>query len=380
MFPYLYTAATACLNLLALPLLPLFALRPKYRRSLPARFFPVANPPLPGDGIHLHACSLGEVRALAPLMDRLSKPRVSVVTQTGYEAAKGYGVPLAYLPFEPWLWLWLRPQRALVVMEAELWYLLFFLAKRRGAKTILLNGRISDRSYPKYRRFAWFYRRLLSHVDLVLAQTTKDRERFKELGAKRVEVAGNVKFLARPVATGRYPKPEGRLIVAASTHDPEEEIIATAWIEAGRPGRLLIVPRHPERFDEVDQLLNHIAKREGIGYHRLSQRGDLEGDLILADRMGELVEFYSIADLVVLGGSFVPHVGGHNPIEAAHFQKPIVSGPYYYNQESSYAGVEGITIADPQELAKFLKTPLPPSRIVQGFDVGLLVKELEDVV
>ena len=150
---------------------------------------------------------------------------------------------------------------------------------------------------------------MFANIDHVYAQSEEDKKRLEALGAKNVEVTGNIKLLSRPVVAKKYDKVRP-LIVAASTHDPEEEIVATDWVmtQMGK-STLAVVPRHPERFDEVDELLRHIAEREGLSYHRLSQKEDLHADIVLVDQMGELINLYAIADLVILGGSFVEGIG-----------------------------------------------------------------------
>ncbi len=221
---------------------------------------------------------------------------------------------MRYLPFEPLLWFWVRPQKVLAVMEAELWYLLFYLAKRRGAKTMLINARISDRSWRSYRRFAWFYRKIFLWVDEVYAQSETDRERLETLGAKRVVVTGNIKLAEPAKAAKRYPKPSGIVVTAASTHEGEEEGILDAflrWREGHPDAKLLIVPRHPERFEKVFGLAR-AAAGEALRVGRWSQTRSLEADIVVIDVMGELVNFYAVSDIVVLGGAFAP-VGGHNP-------------------------------------------------------------------
>ncbi len=379
MFAFFYTALTVLVWLVLLPFLPFLMLKQKYRRSLAARFLCLNNPPFQKSLVHFHACSLGEVKALTPLVHYFKESNISVITQTGFDAAKAYIADVRYLPFEPLLWWWLRPQKALVVMEAELWYLLFYVSRRRGAKTFLVNARISDRSYNRYKRFAWLYRRIFAHIDRVFAQSPKDKERLEALGAKNVEVVGNLKLLAEPKVTKKYEK-DGFVTVVASTHDPEEEIITTAWVEAGKKGTLVVVPRHPERFEEVDELLRHIAKREGLSYHRLSQRADLASDMVLADVMGELVNLYAVSDLVILGGSFVPGIGGHNPIEPAYFHKPILSGPYYHNQYATYNAVENICVIEPNGLKERLLKPCPATRIVKSADIKRIIEAIADVV
>ncbi len=381
MFAYLYTFVVSLFYILSLPALLALSLKKKYRRSIPARFFLYKNPPFQRSSIHFHACSLGETKALAPLIQEFKSVNLSVITQTGFDEAKRYGnADVRYLPFEPLLWWWLRPQKALVVMEAELWYLLFFLSKKRGAKTFLINARISDRSYPRYKRFAWLYRHIFSNIDHVFAQREVDKERLEFLGAKNVEVVGNIKLLNRPKVTKLYAKTRP-IIVAASTHDPEEEIIATDWVMSQKDKTtLVVVPRHPERFDEVDELLGHVAKREELSYHRLSQSESLDADIVLVDRMGELVNFYAIADLVILGGSFVP-VGGHNPIEPAFFGVPIVSGKHIFNQKETYAAVEGIQIVDAAKLQEVLQQKSwQPTKIVTTFDADKVIGAIKDVV
>ncbi len=380
MFAYLYTGVLALIYLLLVPFLALASFWPKYRRSIPARFFLYKNPPFCDIDIHFHACSLGETNALASLAENFDKKGISVITQTGFEAARRYDAQVRFLPFEIFLWRWLVPVKALVVMEAELWYLLFYLSKRRGAVTFLINARISDRSYPKYRRFAWFYKRVFKNIDYVYAQSQKDKERLESLGAKNVEVVGNIKLLAKYEPKRKIQKTKP-LIIAASTHDPEEEIIATDWVETlMKKSTLAVVPRHPERFEEVDELLRHIAKREGLQYHRWSQKESLDADIVLIDRMGELIDLYAVADLVILGGSFVDGVGGHNPLEPAFFGVPIISGPHIFNQKEAYSYVGGIKIVEPQELKEVLNASWEPTQIVAQVSIEPLIQRLKSVV
>ena len=381
MFPFFYTMLTGLGLVVASLILFILTFKSKYHHSIPARFYLWKNPSFSKKGIHFHACSYGETKALQPLIGQFQHANLSVITQTGFDAAKEYEhADVRYLPFEPWLWLWLAPQKALVVMEAELWYLLFFLSKKRGAKTFLINARISEKSFPKYRRFGWLYRKIFENIDFVYAQSEEDAKRLEALGAKNVEVLGNIKLLIKPQVTKKYEK-EKPVVVAASTHDPEEEIIATEWVmHCKGKSTLVVVPRHPERFDEVDELLSHIAKREGLSYHRLSEQDDLYGDIVLVDKMGELVNIYAASDLVILGGSFVDGIGGHNPLEPAFFHKPIISGPYFFNHRQSYGYVEGIRIVEPNELGSALEGERKPTKLIKKIDITPLIKRLKDVV
>jgi len=372
--------------LLSLPLLILLSFKKKYRRSIPARFFLRRNPPLPEGEIWFHACSFGETRALKPLIEAFDPAQVALTTttQTGFSEARRLAETVRYLPFEPLLWFWIRPRKVLAVMEAELWYLLFFLAKRRGAKTMLINARISDRSYESYRRFGWLYRRIFDHIDEIYAQSETDRERLEALGAGNVKVTGNIKLARLPEATKRYEKPEGIVVTAASTHEGEEEGIVRAfiaWRAAHPDAKLLVVPRHPERFDRVAAAVGKIAKEAGLRFGRWSEGHALDADIVLIDAMGELINFYAISDIVVLGGAFVP-VGGHNPAEAVPFGCRLVSGPEIFNQKAMFSAVEGAIFCDLEELEAGLEKAFhaEPLRLRQPVSLEPILKGIRDVV
>ena len=388
MFTAVYTFLTGLATLAALPFLLPLSLRRKYRHSIPARFWLWKNPPLKEEGVWFHVCSFGEARAVTPLVERFDEKlrRLSATTQTGRSVIEDLSSGQSrYLPFEPLLWFWLRPQKALVVMEAELWYLLFSLAKRRGAATFLINARISDRSWSSYRRFGWLYRRIFSHVDRVFAQSEKDRERLEELGARNVTVLGNLKLAAVPGPTRSLEKPEGFLVCAASTHEGEEGAVLHAFRELKRlrpEAKMVLVPRHPERFEKVERMMRSFAKLQGWSSARFSDTENFGSDLTLMDRMGELVNCYAISDLVVLGGAFEP-IGGHNAAEAAQFGIPIISGPHYFNQKELFEGIEGITVATGEELPDVLRYPglLSSTRLkVQGDALGIIEKEIRRVL
>ncbi len=385
-FTLLYTAAVGGAYLLSLPLLILFTFKKKYRESIPARFFLRHNPPLPGGKIWFHACSFGETRALKPLIEAFSPDAVALTTttQTGFSEARKLAETVRYLPFEPLLWFWIGSQKVLVVMEAELWYLLFFLAGRRGAKTMLINARISDRSYESYRRFGWLYRRIFSMIDEVYAQSETDRKRLEELGAKNVQVTGNIKLARLPEATKRYEKPEGIVVTAASTHEGEEEGIVRAFVawRANRPdAKLLVVPRHPERFGKVAGTLERMAKEEGLTFARWSETHSLDADIVLIDAMGELINFYAVSDIVVLGGAFVP-VGGHNPAEVLPFGCRLISGPEIFNQKAMFSAVEGAIFSDLSGLEKALEKAVTaePLSLREPVSLEPILEGIRDVV
>ncbi len=386
-FTFFYSLVLGIVVILALPVLFLFSkTKSKHKESIPARFWLKNNPPLDPNGIWFHACSFGEAKALAPLIAKVPSKllRMSATTQTGYGEISSITSQSRYLPFEPLLFWWMRPQKMLIVMEAELWYLLFLLAKRKGAKTLLVNARISDRSYEKYLKNRWLYRRIFQNIDFVYAQTDEDAKRLKELGAKEVKVTGNIKFANIQAPKKSLPKPEGIMVCGASTHEKEEELVLAAFrvLKSKQPNAVLaIVPRHPDRFDKVDRMMSSIARIQKWSYTRYSQDNSLTSDIILVDTMGELINLYAISDVVVLGGAFEP-IGGHNAAEAAQFGCKIISGEHYFNQKDIFAGIEGITIVPKDGLTEALQYPnlLPSSSLVAKTNIKPVLKQIKDVL
>lgn len=361
-FDLFYTFTAALLYAAAFPLLILFSFKKKYRESIPARFFGIKNPPFRDHDLWFHVCSLGEAKAIAPILEKQGdkKIAISVITHTGYEAASKYAAQVRYLPYELWLWFWIERPKTVVILEAEFWYLLFRLARTRGARVIALNARISDRSFPKYYRMRWFYRILLRQCDRIFCQSTEDMARFIALGATNVEVVGNIKLAQKIAASKAYSKPEGLLIVAASTHEGEEEGIVQGFIEYRKynaSAKLLVVPRHPERFAKVGELIERNAA--ALSFTRWSESQSMESDITLVDAMGELNNLYAISDIAILGGAFAP-IGGHNPLEPAHFGCKIITGEQIFLQRElfkyvshvQFVGLDRITEAlmDAQEM------------------------------
>lgn len=351
----LYYIAALSLYLLSLPFLIFILFKPKYRRSVPGRFFLWNNPPFEKRGIWFHACSLGEAKSLAPLIERFAGEavNVSVITQTGFDEASKLKADVRFLPFEVLLPFWARENKALIVLEAELWYLPFFLSKRKGAKTMLLNARMSDRSFGRYKKMRWFYSKIFRQIDVVYAQSQKDRNRLLELGAGHVEVIGNIKMFQKIDYKNLFHKPDGLVITAASTHEGEEALIADGWLKYGK-GKLIVVPRHPERFDKVAKLLAQKAEQSGKSFHRFSFQDDFGSDIVLVDQMGILIEIYGITDVVVLGGSFVK-VGGHNPLEPEYFGCKLITGHEIFNQYAIFDGLENVIYTNRDGIAESLK-------------------------
>lgn len=378
---FFYYTLAVLLYLAALPFLGYLSFKPKYRYSIPSRFFLKNTPPLKPKGIWFHACSLGEVRSLSPLIEHLdvNDVRISVITQTGFQEASRYkNADVRYLPFEIFLPFWVKAQQTLVVMEAELWPMLFLSAKAKGAKTVLLNARISDNSYASYLKFARFYRWIFRYVDLVLAQSEEDALRLKSLGAEHVEAIGNIKQYQRYVVSHAYRKPaDRRIIVLASTHEKEEMLILKA-LALQENDCVIVVPRHPERFGKVKEIVEAFAKANEASFSLLSQDDHFTTTLVLCDKMGELINLYAIADIVILGGSFVDGVGGHNPLEPAFFGVKLISGTYIFNQKVLFDAVQNSVTCKIETLGEVFQhiDELKPSRISQNHAVEPLLAKI----
>jgi len=335
----------------------------KYVRSLPQRLgiLPLSFN-LDGDeSIWIHAVSVGEVLTARALLQALREryPRLriflSTTTITGYQVARNnlqYIDEVFYFPFDFAFivrrTLRLVRPRLFVMMETELWPNLLRACRAGGVKTLLVNGRISSRSYPRYKLARPFFRHVLAHVDRFCMQSEESARRIVDMGADpaRVTVTGSLKFdsLERPESLAasdrgrnrvlRYFRisPDRPVLIAASTLKGEEEPVLEAFqrMRATRPNALLIIaPRKPERFDDVERL----ARRTGLNVARRSElRVDAEPrhDIVVLDTIGELAQLFQVATIVFVGGSLVD-AGGHNILEPAVFGKPIIFGPYMQN-------------------------------------------------
>jgi len=308
--------------------------------------------------VWLHAVSVGEVLAVSRLVGELDRELtgyrlvISTTTRTGQELARQrFGAErVFYCPLDlPWAvraYLNALRPRLLVLAETEFWPNLLSGCARRRIPVAVVNARISDRSWPRYRALRWLWKPLLVRLSRVLAQSETDAERLTAIGcaAERVSVAGNLKFDVRAVgetdATRELrERARGlRLVVAGSTLEDEEAALLEAWprlLEADARLVLVLAARHPERFGAVAALL----EKSGIAWARRSDwHGGSEGgrkplnpgQIVLLDTIGELASVYSLASVAFVGGSLVP-AGGHNPLEPAQFGVPIVMGPHYQN-------------------------------------------------
>ncbi|MCT7446357.1 lipid IV(A) 3-deoxy-D-manno-octulosonic acid transferase [Aliarcobacter skirrowii] len=377
LFTLFYNLILTTTYILLIPYLLYKKRENKYKDAIPSKFFLKNNPKFDFSGIWFHSCSMGEVKAIKPLIKEFeNKANISVITNTGFEEAKTVSQNVRYLPFEIFLPFWISKQKVLVVMEAELWYMLFLCAKRKGAKTLLINARISDRSYKSYLRFKFFYKKIFENIDKVFAQSQLDKKRLEELGAKNVEVIGNIKLAQLPQKKLDLKKPNSKVIVAASTHEGEEELVLSSYKK--EYGKLIVVPRHPERFLKVEELIKDYIKDKEISFHKYSLKEDFSSDIILIDKMGMLNDIYSIGDITILGGAFA-NVGGHNPIEPAYFGNIIISGKNIFNQKSLFECIKNYYLIEKNELKEYLEkasTLLKPELTKEG-SFEPIIKEIE---
>src|SRR3989449_9232491 len=307
-----------------------------------------------GSAIWVHAVSVGEVQAVTELVSGLRQkfPQhrvvISTTTATCQKLARSrlgennvFYFPLDFaFAIRPYLQA-LRPQ-LIVIAETEFWPNFLRLAKEAGARIAVVNARISDRSFPGYRRLRRWVTRVLANVDLFVAQTDEDRRRLLEIGvaAQRVEVTGNLKFDVSPPApppivgclrnafqeAGASP-----VLVCGSTVDGEEPLLLRAFenVLASHPRALMILaPRHPERFVEVAALLSKLGVR--FWKRSLWSGEPIASGVFLVDTVGEIAVLYSLGTLAFVGGSLVPR-GGHNIIEPAHYGVPIIVGTHTDN-------------------------------------------------
>ena len=385
-FSLLYYIFGVVLYVVALPFLIVLSFKKKYRESIPARFFLFNNPRFTtSDTLWFHVCSLGEARALKPVLDMLDeRVHITTITHTGHTEAKKYDAEVRYLPYEIFLPFWVKKERALVVLEAEFWYLLFTVMANRGAKIILLNARISDKSVKSYLQFAWFYKKMLDRVDVVFAQSEVDKNRFLALGAKHIEVTGNIKLAGEIKKTKEYAKPQGKVIVAGSTHEGEEQSILRAFVEYKKTdegAHLIVVPRHPERFESIAKLIESYAKEHKMSYARFSQTQSFESEILLVDAMGELNNIYAISDVAILGGAFREDVGGHNPLEPAFFGCKIITGKHFFHQKELFRYVHHVQYVESEEICEALKKAdeLPPSMVEEKINLERVIEILKKV-
>ena len=362
--------------------------QPEYLQHIGERFgFYPARPDRPV--IWLHTVSVGETRAAASLVLRLrdSYPGHDLLlthtTPTGRAASEqlfGDDVMRAYLPYDYSFAVrrFLKHFRPAIgiLMETEVWFNLIRQCRTADVALLLLNARLSEKSATGYARFPNLTRASLQGLSGIAAQTEADAERLKQLGARAVSVMGNLKFDIEPPSaqlrlgaqlrdqfgTGR------KVFLCASTRDGEETLLLDALAYCKVPGLLtVIVPRHPQRFDEIAALL----EKRGLPFLRRSENRPVANSIpfVLGDSMGEMFAYYTACDLAFIGGSLLPY-GGQNLIEACAAGKPVLVGRHTYNfaQASAEAVQRGaaVRLASVDELPVQLDRLLTDSRSMQA--------------
>lgn len=347
---------------------------PAYRQRWRERLALGYRPGTLSGSVWIHAVSVGETLAAAPLIEALlaefpdTPLVVTTTTPTGSERVRalfGDRVTHVYCPWElPTAYRrFLRAfdPRLVVILETELWPNLCAAAHAHGARLLLMNGRLSEKSYRGYARLPRLVRPMLARFEVLAVQTEAEARRFQALGASpdQVRVNGSIKFdlsltddVRRQAADLRAPWGTRPVWIAASTHPGEDEKVLEAHrrLRESHPDALLIlVPRHPERFDEVAGLI----RRQGVGLARRSRHDPVDQgvQVYLADTMGELLMLFGAADLAFVGGSLVP-VGGHNLLEPAAWGLPVLTGPHLHNFTAIAALLDeagGLTVVEGEQ-------------------------------
>ncbi|WP_028603915.1 3-deoxy-D-manno-octulosonic acid transferase [Ottowia thiooxydans] len=322
---------------------------PGYGQHVNERFgqYEVARPDGDGPLVWIHAVSLGETRAAAILLTALRErvPGMRLLLTNGTATGRAEGEKLLrpgdLQVWQPWdergavrrFFAHFRPDMG-VLMETEIWPNLLFESSEQGIPVALANARLSEKSLRAAERGAWLMRPAYGALAAAWAQTEDDAKRLRAIGANRVSVLGNLKFDAQPdhalIARGRAWRAAASkpVVMLASSREGEEAEFLKNLGQA--PVQWLIVPRHPQRFDEVAELV----RAHGLSLSRRSSWGEADtpssADVWLGDSLGEMAAYYSLADVALLGGSFEP-LGGQNLIEAAACGCPVLMGPHTFN-------------------------------------------------
>lgn len=347
-----------------------------------------------------HCVSVGEVLTSIPLIKQYQalhpeqKILITTTTFTGYqEVKKAFServdhrfMALDFILFSH-LFFSRNNIQSLTIIETELWPSLLQQAKHHNAHVTLINARLSQRSAKRYLKFPRSALWLVNHIDRVLAQHQDDADRFIQLGVnkKKITITGSIKF---DIQIDQEKQNKGEIlkrkcahtpiIVAASTHKGEDEIILNAFttlLNTQKKALLIIVPRHPERFTSVEQL----AEKHNFKTFRKTERELPPEDcqIYIGDTMGEMIVYLSLADIVIMGGSFVP-IGGHNLLEPAALKKPAITGPFNFNftdiTEQLIRAGHTIKVENQQQLADaLLENSLHFDKLTDQGERGLAV-------
>lgn len=398
---FFYELGLYGLALLSIPKL----FQKKYRKSWKQRLG-IGFPTIKKEGrplIWIHAVSVGETKAIATVAKKLKERSdhplilISSITETGHaEAIRS--LPFAdyhvYLPLD--LSRIIRPivrklkPNLVIVTETDFWFNFLEEAKRQGAKIALINGKISERSLKRYKRFPSFTRPLFSLFDHFCVQSQHYTKRFLDLGINpdKITVTGNLKLDSTPPFMDLEEEAEWKkslgitendlVLTLGSTHAPEEKMLLSCLPSIPNL-KILLIPRHPERFDEVAKILED----QNINYFRLSKKNPTGSEkVILIDAMGMLWKCYQISHVSIVAGSFTPKVGGHNIIEPLFYGSSLIYGPFMHAQpeldeivQNAKAGLK----VDPKDLSQTIQRLLssPDERHTLNHAALLLIKNLQ---
>ena len=356
---FIYNLALIILSILLLPvILIVFVFVPKFRAGFWNKigFYKSCAG---RNNIVFHAVSVGEVNAIKELVFKYRNLHpdenivITTTTLTGQNIAKktfkDVAETVTYFPYDFFFsvnsFLNTYNPKKIIIAETEIWPCFIKLAKLKGIKIYIVNGRISPHSYDGYKKIKFFLSGILNSCEKIFMQTKDDAQRMVNIGADsdKVEVMGNLKYdISQNLTKEQIEKYQNelktskyRVFIVASTHKGEEEYILTSFTKLKlkyKDAKLLIAPRHPERYVEVSELLN---KTEFNWGKRSNNDNFDEKDIILLDTMGELSKLFSISYVAYIGGSF-SDTGGHNPLEATIWNKPVISGPCTFNFKDVY--------------------------------------------
>ena len=362
--------------------------------------------------VWFHAVSVGELNALIPIFRNFQGMRMvlSVTTKTAYQLAEtklkddleNNRIRLFYMPWDHPVIVKkvisrIRPG-AIILMESEIWPALISEAHKQGIKLAIINAKLSDSSFESYRNFYFIFRPIFTKFDLLLVQSPNDSRKFIRLGIDKSKIfmMGNMKFSVMPSLKHNreefreelgYNK-EDLVWVCGSTHEEEEALLISIFQELRRefPNlRLVLAPRHPERFSVVENFINSAARLLPV---RLSAKKKIENQdgILLVDTIGDLYDIYSISDFAFVGGTLNEGVGGHNVLEPASCQVPVLIGPSYYKNTQiveMLEEMEGLFVAETkEEIRLFVQSLLANSgkRVLMGVNAKKLVDENKKII
>lgn len=363
MFVIVYNLVLILLALLLLPLILIaFILQPKFRAGFWQKIGFYSFAPKKTKTTVFHAVSVGETNAIKELVKAYKQKHpdkiivITTTTKTGQEIAqksfKDIADKITYYPYDFFFSVLsflntFNPDKV-IIAETEIWPCFITLAKLKGVKVYTINGRISPHSFNGYKKIKMLLSPILNRYEKIYMQSNDDAQRMINIGAapEKVDVMGNLKFdisanllpqeinkFKDELKTDNY-----RIFIAASTHNPEETIVLNAFKVLKKEfndAKLLLVPRHPQRYDEVIKLINETGFKCG---KRSNNDNFDNNDIILLDTMGELAKLFSVCYIAFIGGSFST-TGGHNPLEANIWAKPVLSGPCTFNFKDVYRTV-----------------------------------------